>query len=175
MTELNLALGDYTHPGHVTMKNNKRAYFGDAKNSALFTDGSNTYLDLLGEQKLHVRQNTDTKFTIDPVTGDFTLVGDMHGLSDRHAKRDVTPLSDALEKVLQIGGYDFRYKDSDKWHTGVIAQEVLKVLPNVVSLGSDGKYTVAYANMVGLLIEAIKELNAKIEMMANSEQTISRQ
>ena len=46
---------------------------------------------------------------------------------------------------------------------GVIAQEVLEVIPEVVQQDNEGKYSVAYGNMNGLLIEAIKELKAEIE------------
>ena len=49
--------------------------------------------------------------------------------------------------------------------TGVIAQEVLKVLPEAVAEMDDGKLTVAYGNMVGLLIESIKELKAEIDTL----------
>ena len=47
--------------------------------------------------------------------------------------------------------------------TGVIAQEVLPHLPEAVLQGEDGHYSVAYGNMVGILIEAIKELKAEID------------
>ena len=49
--------------------------------------------------------------------------------------------------------------------SGVIAQEVEKVLPEVVRTAQDGNKTVAYGNMVGLLIESIKELKAEIETL----------
>ena len=51
--------------------------------------------------------------------------------------------------------------------TGVIAQEVLKVLPEAVLGTEETQYSVAYGNMVGLLIEAIKELKAEIEVLKN--------
>ena len=52
-------------------------------------------------------------------------------------------------------------------HTGVIAQEVEQVLPEVVSTDAQGLKSVAYGNMVGLLIEAVKELSEKLEALEN--------
>ena len=62
-------------------------------------------------------------------------------------------------------GVTFTKIDSEdgRTHVGVIAQEVEAILPEVVSEKSDGMKTVAYGNMVGLLIEAIKDLKAEIE------------
>ena len=69
---------------------------------------------------------------------------------------------------LKINGYTYTRKDledKEEKYTGVIAQEVLKVLPEAVVLGEtpEDNMAVAYGNMVGLLIEAIKELKTEIE------------
>jgi hypothetical protein len=50
-------------------------------------------------------------------------------------------------------------------HTGVIAQEVEAILPEVVATGLDGYKVVAYGNMIGLLVEAIKELKAEVDAL----------
>ena len=64
--------------------------------------------------------------------------------------------------------------DKEKRHAGVIAQEVLKVLPEVVSGSEDSVYSVAYGNMVGLLIEAIKEQQLQIEELKNKLDGLTR-
>ena len=73
-------------------------------------------------------------------------------------------ISKALDKVDQINGVTFERTDIDTnvRHAGVIAQDVQQVLPEVVREGSDGKLTVAYGNLVGLLVEAIKELRQEV-------------
>lgn len=85
--------------------------------------------------------------------------------SDRNTKTDITPISDAVSKVQQLGGYSFTFKDSGEKSSGVIAQEVQAVLPELVQEGGEGHLTVQYGNMVGLLIEAIKEQQAQIDAL----------
>ena len=83
--------------------------------------------------------------------------------SDRNTKKDIKPIENALEKVQQLGGYSFTFKATDQKSSGVIAQEVQKVMPELVQEGDEGHLTVQYGNMVGLLIEAIKEQQAQID------------
>lgn len=106
--------------------------------------------------------------------GDMRLDGgglantDMRGYSDRRLKRDIKVIPDALDKINRIGGYTFTRvdKDSDKRYAGVIAQEVMEVLPEVVSLDTErDRYAVAYGNLVGLLIQGIKEQDARLKAL----------
>ena len=70
-------------------------------------------------------------------------------------------------KVNALRGVIYTRKDSGERCTGMIAQEVQAVLPEAVTEGSDENKTlsVAYGNTVGLLVEAIKELAAKVEIL----------
>ena len=74
-------------------------------------------------------------------------------------------IPDALEKVRSISGYTFDRTDMDvPRQTGVVAQEVEKTLPEAVSKDPEtGHLHVAYGNMVGLIIEAIKELSSEMD------------
>jgi hypothetical protein len=85
--------------------------------------------------------------------------------SDIRVKTNIERIPDALNKVCQLNGYTFDRTDSPNIgrQTGVIAQEVLKVLPEAVSGSEKEHYSVAYGNMVGLLIEAIKEQQSIID------------
>ena len=110
-----------------------------------------------------------------------TLVaaGNVTAYSDKRVKTNLEVIPNALEKVSKLNGYTFDRTDLDKdedgndisvpKQTGVIAQEVLDVLPEVVSKNDDGMYSVAYGNMVGLLIEAIKELKAEVEELKGNK------
>jgi len=102
---------------------------------------------------------TDPAYTLD-VVGDVKASGDVLMFSDERMKTNIEPIPNALEKVLQLSGVTFNKLDhhDDRRHTGVIAQEVEKVLPEVVYTDKDGMKSVAYGNVIGLLIEAIKEL-----------------
>ena len=70
-----------------------------------------------------------------------------------------------MNKVDKINGVTFERINgpSDVRSAGVIAQDVQEVLPEVVREGEDGKLTVAYGNLVGLLVEAIKELRQEVK------------
>ncbi len=101
-------------------------------------------------------------------TGDITAFG---SISDIRLKENIEPITNALDKVSQIGGYTFAYKKNpDVRMTGVIAQEVEKVLPEVIYTTADidsGKENLAvrYENMIGLLVEAIKELKTEVDTL----------
>ena len=89
------------------------------------------------------------------------------GSSDERLKDNIKPITEPLWKVSQIGGYTFDWnekQDTYKGHdVGVVAQEIHKVLPEVVAERSNGYLGVKYEKIVPLLIESIKELNKKIE------------
>ena len=96
----------------------------------------------------------------------LTAVGDIEGAdfiipSDRRFKTEITHIPNALDKIKQISGCT--YKVGDKPSAGVIAQEILKVLPEVVHTREDGYYAVSYHGLIGLLIEAVKELSEKVK------------
>ena len=100
------------------------------------------------------------------LSGSFTATGNITAYSDERLKENVETIEGALDKVLQMRGvmYD---KDGERG-TGVIAQEMQQVMPEVVLDSGRGDYlSVAYGNLVGVLIEAIKELKAEIEELKN--------
>ena len=96
-------------------------------------------------------------------SGDFTASGNVTAYSDKTLKKDVITLENSLDKVLNLRGVSFTKIDSNKKGIGVIAQEVQEVLPEVVVENSDGILSVAYGNIVGVLIEAIKEQQKQID------------
>jgi hypothetical protein len=92
--------------------------------------------------------------------GAITAVGDVTAFSDARLKKNIEVIPNALEKIMKIDGvtYDRIDDSTNKRHTGVLAQQVLEVLPEVVLGAEHTTYSVAYGNMAGLFIEAIKEL-----------------
>ena len=92
-------------------------------------------------------------------TGTITAGGDITAFSDERLKTDIETIDNALDKVMNMRGVSYT-KQAEKG-VGVIAQEIEKVLPEVVT---DGEYkSVAYGNIVGVLIEAIKEQQKQID------------
>jgi hypothetical protein len=104
---------------------------------------------------------------LDGQTYDITTTGDItaanfNSTSDESLKENVKTITHALDKVDSLRGVDFNWIENGQLATGVIAQEVEEILPQVVT-ESDGIKHVQYGNLVGVLIEAIKELKADIE------------
>lgn len=101
-------------------------------------------------------------------TKNLVVEGTVAASSDVRLKTDVRTISSALHKVCNMRGVYFT-KDSVN-SVGVIAQEVEKVIPEAVFEGENGYKSVAYANLVGVLIEAIKELKMELEMIKKGQQ-----
>jgi len=99
------------------------------------------------------------------LAGSFTATGNITAYSDLRLKTEIETIDSALEKVSDIRGVNFTM-DGER-STGVIAQELEQVLPEAVFDNEDGMKSVAYGNITGLLIEAIKELSAKVEELEN--------
>ena len=88
--------------------------------------------------------------------------------SDKRLKDNITPIPNALSKVLSISGNTFDWNEASPYEgkadTGVIAQEIQKLdLPGVTTTRDDGTHAVRYERLVPLLIEAIKELKAEVD------------
>ena len=95
---------------------------------------------------------------------------DIVAYSDARVKGDIKIIEDALNKIQQINGVTYTRIDGteeeNNRHAGVIAQDVNEVLPEVVNTDKEtGMMSVAYGNMSGLLIEAIKELTNKVSLL----------
>ena len=99
-------------------------------------------------------------------TFNINLNGTLSQSSDHRLKKDIKRIENALEKLMTLNGITYISVDNDnmeqKRQTGLIAQEVNEILPEATSINSDGYYTLAYGNLAGLIIEAIKELKTEI-------------
>ena len=87
--------------------------------------------------------------------------------SDKKLKDNLKPIENSLDKVSKLSGYEFDWNDKQETYqghdVGVVAQEVEKVLPEIVTTRDNGYKAVKYEKLVPLLIESIKELKAEIE------------
>ncbi len=111
------------------------------------------------------------------VLGNVSVTGSVVQHSDARLKTDVQPVSGALDKISRLRGVSYRWKQrhDEKKHIGLIAQEVETVLPELVHTDSKGMKSVAYNEMVSVLIESTKALKARIEALeAQLEESKSR-
>lgn len=101
------------------------------------------------------------------LAGSFTATGDITAYSDESLKKDVSTIEGALDKTKALRGVEFTRIADEKRSIGVIAQELETILPELVLTDSEGIKSVNYAQITGLLIEAVKELSAKVDECMN--------
>ena len=78
-------------------------------------------------------------------------------------KENVNPIENALEKIMQLIGVEYDRKDTKEHESGLIAEQVYSVLPDLVSCDENGKpYGLKYTKITAYLVEAIKELNKEL-------------
>ena len=118
--------------------------------------------------------NSSTGFVLD-ASGNFTTAGNVTAFSDARIKKDVATIDGALDLVSKMRGVRYTRIDNGTKGVGVIAQEMLEVLPEVIQqgLGDDDTLSVAYGNIVGVLIEAVKELTARVVELESSTSKIT--
>ena len=134
--------------------------YNNSSNYLRFDSNNAEKMRLEGDGDLHV---------------DGNVVAYSTTISDIRLKKDVAPIEDAVTKVQQLNGCTFTYLKDDRKSAGLIAQDVEKVLPSAVIEdeavfhGEEGETykTVQYDQVIGLLVEAVKELKAEIEELKN--------
>ena len=108
-----------------------------------------------------------TGLTFNPSTSTLSA-GIFTSLSDENQKTNIKPIQNALNIVENIKGVTFDWKESDLPSAGLIAQDVEKYLPQLIE-NVDDKKTLNYNGVIGILVEAIKELNEKVKQLENKE------
>lgn len=157
-------------PGARDGGNNR--YFTEARARASISAGTGVGITSGGEISIGQTVGTTSDVTFNNIDaagriiceGDVTAFGT---ISDMTMKENILPIENALDKVSQLGGYLFNYKNNPTPMTGVMAQELVDVLPEAVYKTRDPNtneeiYAVRHGNVIGLLIEAIKELSTKV-------------
>ena len=135
------------------------------------TDNSfSVYLGEPGAATHRMKLETDGDLHVDG-----NVVAYSTTVSDIRLKKDIAPIEDAVTKVQQLNGCTFTYLKDDRQSAGIMAQDLEKVLPSAVIEdegvfhGEEGETykTVQYDQVIGLLVEAVKELKAEIEELKN--------
>jgi len=104
------------------------------------------------------------------VAGSIYASTDITTDSDISYKHDIKIINDPLDKINKISGYTFKRNDiideyPNQRYSGLIAQEVIKVMPEVITKKHDGKLRILYTNLSGLFVESIKKLNNNINFI----------
>jgi len=136
-------------------------FFNNSTNSGFYSPTSGQFGVLSsGTQILNVNPSGIV------VTGIITAT-DFNSTSDINLKENIETIENALELTNQLRGVKFDWRKNNKPSYGVIAQELEKVLPELVS-DTDTK-TVNYNGIIGVLIEAVKELSAEVKQLKNNK------
>lgn len=104
---------------------------------------------------------SSTKLTFNPSTG-LLVSTDYNSSSDMTLKQDFVPINNSLDIISQLTGFGFTWKDSKQKAYGLSAQEVEKVIPEIVKDRPDGTKGINYMNLTAFLIEAIKDLKQEV-------------
>ena len=97
---------------------------------------------------------------------------DFNSTSDINLKNNIKSIDDPLAKILKINGVSFNWKQTGGSSAGVIAQDVEKVLPEIVNEGYDGFKTLNYNGLIGLLIEGMKKQQEQINILKEEIQLL---
>jgi hypothetical protein len=101
------------------------------------------------------------------ITGDLDVLGDISSSSDINLKENIKTVENALETVSSLRGVSFDWKENGRSSYGIIAQELEEVLPELVKSGE--VKSVNYNGLIGVLIEAIKELKTEVEELKKTK------
>ena len=158
------------------------AFFGDGSNLTGVSAGSTvaddtstneTFYPILTQTTTGTVTSTKvstTNLSFNPFTGNLSAV-DFNSTSDKNLKENIRLIDNPIEKVIQISGVTFDWKSSKHSSAGVIAQEVEKILPQIVN-ETDGNKSVNYNGLIGLLVEVVKQQQEQINTLSNRIETL---
>ena len=179
--------------GDLTFNDSIKANFGTGSDLQIYHDGSNSYIQDSGTGAIKVKgddirienaagrnilkgTSTATELYFDngsssskkleTTSTGITVTGDVNSTSDINLKKDIEVVTSATEILNQLRGVKFTWKQNDEKSLGVIAQEVEAILPELVK-GEEGDKSVNYSGLIGVLIESVKELSARVEELEN--------
>ena len=141
---------------------------------------SSGYVDIGSPSTSHVTMGEgDLAVASDvEVDGDLWVDGTLNTPSDKRLKINIETLTGVLAKLEQLRGVSYLYKDQQKYaagpQVGVIAQELQKVFPELVSTGADGYLAVNYSQLTAVLLQAVKEQQTEIDQLKKQMQKVMK-
>ena len=156
--------GQYNNYIEFRNYDSRDTYFYTNNSIRMAIKGSNGYVGIL---------DSTPSYQLD-VTGTIRATGNVIAYSDVRSKENIKTIDSALDKVLKLRGVEFNKIGKNKKEIGVIAQEIEKVFPEVVSTDNEGMKSVAYGNIVGALIEGMKEQQKQIEALTDIVEELTK-
>jgi len=150
--------------GRITSAANTSVTFGTAITDDTTTNAT-LYLTLTGSTTglITTANVSSSKLFFNPSTGLLTST-DYNSSSDITLKEDIVDIKSALDTIKQLQGKSFTWKDGGAKGYGLIAQEVEKIIPDIVTT-SNGIKGINYINIIAFLIEAVKDLSSQVDQL----------
>ena len=149
-------IGDINLTGSIYNNNNLLSNIYDWKTAINDTNtiytNKNLYLDY---------DNYDNYYKF-KVKGNIFASGEIYSSSDIRLKTNISNIDEPIKKIEQLNGVYYNLISNEKRCIGLIAQEVEKIIPEVVYTNYDDTKAISYTNMIGLLVESIKELSTRV-------------
>jgi len=141
-----------------------------ANNDGMYIGYGNTNS---GATRLYGGGSTTNNVTID-ASGNLSASGTVTASSDVRLKKNIKTIENGLDKVLNLRGVEYDRIDIESHQIGLIAQEVEQIIPEVVLENENGMKSISYANMVSVLIEAIKEQQIQINTLRDEIKSLKK-
>ena len=158
--------------GEAGADNSTKGQKGEQGTPAIQNENTSTYRNLVfidSSGATVIKTNDNNRLQVRSSDGALRVAGDITAFysSDENLKENITPIPNALDKIIAISGNTFTWKSGDGDDTGVIAQEIEALgLPGITTVRDDGVKAVRYEKLVPLLIQAIKELDDKVNSLS---------
>ena len=139
--------------------------FSTSGNLLIEAKGGETALKIIPDGAVEIYHDAVKK--VETTSSGITVTGTVTETSDIAYKSDIKPITNTLDKLQQITGYKYKLDNASIDSMGVIAQDVEKVFPELVH-GDEGNKTLQYSGLIGVLVEAVKDLSAKVKKLESN-------
>ena len=139
----------------------------------IFNTSAGQIQELAASDNLDMTSSSISNLSSLTVSG-TVAAGDFNSTSDVNLKQNIKTIDDAVSKVLQLNGVSFDWTDTHQPSAGVIAQDVEKVLPEIIRDNPTGYKSLNYNGLIGLLIEAVKEQQEQINILKKEIEDLSK-
>lgn len=92
---------------------------------------------------------------------------DLNTSSDERLKDNIQTIQNPIDIISQLRGVSFSWRETNKKSYGLIAQELERILPELVGIGDDGHKNVSYLPLIAFLIETVKDQEERIKLLEN--------
>jgi hypothetical protein len=146
---------------HIRLENFANAEYAEI----LHDEGGLKFRNFQNGESFIFRNAGNTTLATLSSIGELCLLGNVNCTSDIRLKRNITPLNASLSAISSLKGYHYYWKSAEyeKLQTGLIAQEVQDVFPELVNTGEDGMLSVNYIGLIPHFVEAFKEIKKENE------------